>query len=483
MSNPKNQPSKNSWRFLLGVCFAIIVFAVFIDPEGWLPSSSNKEDPVKQASSAADHDDEHDREPHQEHDEEHDREHEDEHGHDHADHNEAASIELSKNGLKNIGFEPFTIEPTRYDKRLTLPAIVVERPGRSQIHVTAPLTGLITEIFSVNGEAVTADQPLFEMRLTHEELVAAQREYLRTSENLAVVDREIERLKSLDAGVIAGRRVLEQEYEKQKLEASLRAESQAMLLHGLTEKQVAQIRDTGRLLKNITVHAPDHIHSEDNCVDDHPYQIQKLNVAPGEHVEVGQELAVLADHCELHLEGLAFEDDVPAIRQAAEAGRKISASLLVDDSPESTLNDLEILYVADQINPETRAFKFYLSLPNRVALDKTTPDGNRFVEWTYKPGQRMQLKVPIESWEDQFVLPTTAVVGEGAEAYVYRQEGDHFDQVSVQVLNRNRDAVVIADDGTLQKGDVIAGRGAYQLHLALKNKSGGGLDPHAGHNH
>lgn len=80
----------------------------------------------------------------------------------------------------------------------------------------------------------------------------------------------------------------------------------------------------------------------------------------------------------------------------------------------------------------------------------------------------MQLKVPIESWEDQFVLPTTAVVGEGAEAYVYRQEGDHFEQVSVQVLNRNRDAVVIADDGTLQKGDIIAGRGRLSVAFSTQ---------------
>jgi hypothetical protein len=29
----------------------------------------------------------------------------------------------------------------------------------------------------------------------------------------------------------------------------------------------------------------------------------------------------------------------------------------------------------------------------------------------------------------------------------------------------------------------VAGRGAYQMNLALKNQAGGGIDPHAGHNH
>jgi hypothetical protein len=29
----------------------------------------------------------------------------------------------------------------------------------------------------------------------------------------------------------------------------------------------------------------------------------------------------------------------------------------------------------------------------------------------------------------------------------------------------------------------VAGHGAYQIHLACKNKAGGGVDPHAGHQH
>ena len=43
--------------------------------------------------------------------------------------------------------------------------------------------------------------------------------------------------------------------------------------------------------------------------------------------------------------------------------------------------------------------------------------------------------------------------------------------------------VVIENDGSLFPGDVVAKRGAHQLQMALKNKSGGGVDPHAGHNH
>jgi hypothetical protein len=95
----------------------------------------------------------------------------------------------------------------------------------------------------------------------------------------------------------------------------------------------------------------------------------------------------------------------------------------------------------------------------------------------------MELRVPFEKWNEQIVLPVEAIIDEGAEAYSYRQNGDRFERVPVHVEYRDRYAVVVANDGALFPGDVVAGQGAYQIHLALKNKSGGGIDPHAGHQH
>lgn len=403
--------------------------------------------------------------------------------HDHAGHSAGSSIELSERGLKNIGFEPLTIMPSSYHRQLTLPAIVVERPGRSQLHITAPLTGIVTAIHAVTGDAVDSGDPLFDIRLTHEELVAAQREFLESIASLQVVNREIARLEGLPEGVIAGKKIIEQEYELQKLQVALRSSRQAMLLHGLSSEQIDEVHATGELFRDITIRAPDHGDTDESCEGPHLFTVQKLNVAKGEHVEMGRELAVLADHCELHIEALAFEDDAPALRGAAESNRQVSAKLVGADTKDAQLKDLQILYVAGQIDPQSRALKVYVRLPNQVALNKTLPSGRQVLEWKFKPGQRMQLRVPVETWENQLVLPVDAVVDEGAEAYVYQQNGNLFVQVPVHVLYRDREAVVIANDGALFKGDVIAARGAYQMHLALKNKSGGAIDPHAGHTH
>jgi membrane fusion protein, heavy metal efflux system len=408
---------------------------------------------------------------------------EDEHAHDHASEAAATSVKLSANALKNIGYEPLTIKLGEFERRITLPAIVIEQAGRNQIHVTSPLTGVVAEVEIVPGEAVEPNTAMFRIRLTHEDVVTAQRDYLLNVESLAVVDREIARLEALGEGVIAGKRVLEQQYEKQKLDAALLAGEQALLMHGLSTEQVADIRKTRRLLQSLTIRAPDHTHEAGGCGGDHLFHVQRIAVSPGEQVEAGHELAVLADHCELMVEGRAFEDDAAPLRQAVKEGWKVSATLLGGKGSSEKIDGLKLMYLADKIDPETRAFHFYLRLPNQIVSDQVSPTGHRFLEWKYKPGQRLELQVPVERWTDRIVLPVDAVVEEGAEMYVYRQNGSMFERVPVHVVYRDRQSVVIANDGSLFPGDVVAGSGAYQIHLALKNKSGGAIDPHAGHSH
>ena len=393
------------------------------------------------------------------------------------------SITLSERGLQNIGFRPATVNLQPFERTVVVPAIVAEKPGQTQIQLSSPVGGILTEIYVIQGEAIEPGSKMFDMRVTHEDLVSSQQEYLNTVESLTVVDREIARLQSISEGVIAGKRILEQQYEKQKLEASLRAAEQALLVHGLTEEQVADILKTRKLLRSISVYAPTHSHAGDGCKEDHSFHVQRLPVARGEQVETGQQLAILADHCELYIEGRAFEDDALRLRMATREGWSVSAALLSAEQEETEIGDLKLLYLADTIDPESRAFHFYLNLPNEVVLDQKTAENRRFIEWRFKPGQRVELRIPVERWEERIVLPIDALVDEGAEAYIYRQNGASFERVPVKVDYRDGRSAVIANDGALFPGDVVAGRGAYQMHLAMKNQAGGGVDPHAGHNH
>ncbi len=95
----------------------------------------------------------------------------------------------------------------------------------------------------------------------------------------------------------------------------------------------------------------------------------------------------------------------------------------------------------------------------------------------------MQLRVPVERIENQIVLPVDAVASAGAERFVFQENGDHFDRIPVHVIYQDQVWAVIENDGSVFPGDIIAYTGAHQMQMALKNKAGGAVDPHAGHNH
>ncbi|MBX3440190.1 MAG: secretion protein HlyD, partial [Planctomycetaceae bacterium] len=114
-------------------------------------------------------------------------------GHDHGDHghahDEAASLELSPQARRNLGLNAETVRPVvleTYQRTISVPAMVVERPGRTRIQVATPLTGVITHVHAVKGEAVEPGAVLFEIRLTHEDLVRTQTEFLKTLGELDV---------------------------------------------------------------------------------------------------------------------------------------------------------------------------------------------------------------------------------------------------------------------------------------------------------
>jgi len=407
------------------------------------------------------------------------------HDHNHPGHQEGNSLELSSQARSNIGLQLVTVELQPFEKTITVPGMITERPGRTTFEVTAPMTGVITRLAAVQGEAVQPGQLLAEMRLTHEELVQAQGDLLRTAESLDVTKREIKRIEELARdGAIAGKTLIDLNYEKQKGEAVLRAQRQTLVLHGLSEEQVTEILNTRKLLPRLTVSAPEMPAADGSDSVAVSLQIQELRVEQGQNVTAGEVMFVLADHRELFIEGKAFEQDVQAVSKAVSEDWKVSA--LIDSQfkqPQDVVRGLSLLYMANSVDPDSRAFRFYVTLPNRVLREKKAPDGRLFLDWEFKPGQRVQVRIPVEQWKNRIVLPIEAVAHEGTESFVFQANGDHFDRRPVHVEYRDQIWAVIANDGSLFPGDIVAKSGAFQLQTAMKNKAGGAIDPHAGHTH
>ncbi|MEJ7590525.1 MAG: efflux RND transporter periplasmic adaptor subunit [Planctomycetaceae bacterium] len=442
-------------------------------------------------------------------------------GHDHG-HDEGTSLALSAQAQGNIGLSPEYLQPVKLEtfrRSITVPGIIVGRPGRTRLEISTPMAGVITHVHAVQGEAVDPGTLLFELRITAEELVSTQTNLLRTVGELDVENREIARLsKVTESGAVSQKTLLERQYAKEKLEVLMNAQREALRLHGLSERQIDDITKNHKLLRDLQIVAPGRdqhgaeelilsrtevtpvslairqerqLADENAALDDAhspdaskvPLILQEVLVHKGETVAAGATLGALADYSELYIEGRAFEQDLDVLSQSALRNWKITAVFEGAANSVKRIENLDLVYSASEIDAEARSLSFFVRLPNEVAREVPSPNGQRFLDWKYRPGQRLQLLVPVEEWENQIVLPVDAIAREGAESFVFQQNGNHFDRVSVRVAYRDSTHVVVASDGSIFPGDVIALRGAHQMQMALKNKSGGGVDPHAGHNH
>ena len=429
--------------------------------------------------------------------------------HAHEGHNEPTSIQLSPQALKNLGLTSEYLQPIQlgdYQRSISVPAMIAAKPGRTQIRVSSPLNGVIQHVHAVTGEVVVAGDLLFEVRLTHEDLVDVQTQFLKSLAELEIEIREIARLEEFtESGAISGKLLVERRYAKEKLEAYLSSMREALKLHGLSQSQIDAIEDKRKLLRDLAIPAPDidshNEHEElrltrlpfapasyrpptDSTTNPNlrPLIIEALNVQKGQGVVSGEMLCTLSDFSQLYIEGQAFEQDAPTVAAASERGWPIDAIIQTPFGPE-TVAGLKLAYVGNFVDTTSRTLPFYVELPNQILRDEQNAEGQRFITWKYRVGQRLQLQVPIEIWKQQIILPVDAVIKEGADWFVFQQNGEHFDRVAVHVKFRDQSRVVIENDGALFPGDVVALRAAHQIQMALKNKSGSGVDPHAGHNH
>ena len=443
----------------------------------------------------------------------------------HRGHNHGGSavdaIELSQQARENLKLRVQRVSLGSFTEYIEVPGVVASWPGRTHIVVTSPLTGVINAINVSRGELIKSGTPLFSLRLTHQDLVKSQEQFLTQLGQLDVEEREIERLTSIaGSGVIAGKTLIARQYERDKLLASVRAARQTMLLHGLNQQQVDAIERTRELVREITVYAPQ-LHEDDSLHHDalpermpfdsttrppstqagaasltslvHPTTehqahidtdllVTVLDVSRGQSVLAGEHLAQLSDYSQLLIEGHAFQRDGAVLRDAAKSQSSLQAVLdAAGDEPE-IIKDLNIVYIGHEIGRQSRTLPFYVELDNQIERSESR-DGQRYVSWRYKPGQRLTLRLPVRILEDVIVVPKEAVGEEGLEQYVFVDRGDHLDRVPVRLAARGPINVAIAHDGQLHRGQRIAINAAHQLLMALRNQSGGAVDAHAGHVH
>jgi hypothetical protein len=218
-------------------------------------------------------------------------------------------------------------------------------------------------------------------------------------------------------------------------------------------------------------------------------QVHELKVTLGQHIMAGDTLAVLSDHSRLLIEGEAFEQDAATLARSLKEGWPLTllpgsaGSPATPAKPGGKPETVKLLYLADSIDSASRTFHFYAELPNRLVHDAPGPNSRRYVQWKYRPGERLRVQAPVERWTGRLVVPLSAIAQDGIETYLFRYVHDEFVRTPVHVEFRDEANAVLADDKSVREGQVIAMTAAQQVQFALVNQAGAGIDPHAGHSH
>ncbi|MFM8476488.1 MAG: efflux RND transporter periplasmic adaptor subunit [Planctomycetaceae bacterium] len=406
-------------------------------------------------------------------------------------------LRLSPQAQRNLNLVSLPAKLQNYWRTVQIPGEIRDRPGISDRGVTSPAVGVVSAIHRFPGDSVQPGQRLFTLQLFSEYLQNTQAELFRAARETDLVQEQIERLAAIAKdGAIAEVRVLDLKNQLRRQQALIAACRQDLLTRGLTPEQIRQATE-GTFVSTIEVTAPSPVAGvaesvtprgavdlaaatvEDSRGSAVPWELQELSVELGQQVQAGQLLAKLSNHEALFIVGRAFKQEAPFLEQAAQERRPIDVEFAEDDlshwregAPEQSFS---IRHLANSIDPQSRTFDFFIPLQNQS--HRFSRDGEDFVAWRFRPGQRTRLHVPVEEYRDVYVLPSAAVVREGAEAYVFRQSGELFDRRPVQVLHQDRRFVVIAKDGSLKPDMLLAQNSAAALNRVLRAQSAAGEEP------
>jgi len=396
---------------------------------------------------------------------------------------QAKVLELSPQARQNLKLVSRPAKLSNYWRAVIVPGEITDRPGLSDRGVTSPAVGVVTQVHAFAGDTVRPGDRLFTLRLVSEYIHNTQSELFKVTRDIELETEKRQRLAQIGEGAIPQVRIIEVDQQLRRLQAASESYRQDLLTRGLSLDQIAEVA-AGTFVATVDVVAPPPLALPPSVTavaspaaanaSDIAYEVQELKVDLGTQVQAGQLLSVLSNHGLLYIAGHAFKREASSLERAAREHWPIRVEFAEDDAASWPALDqtFEIRHLSNTVDLTSRTFDFFVPLTNQSR--SYTKDGKTFVVWRYRPGQRVRLHVPVEELKEAIVLPAAAVVREGPEAYVFRQNGDLFDRRPVRVLHEDRLNIVIANDGSVAPGWYLAQGSAASLNRVLKAQSASG---------
>ena len=389
----------------------------------------------------------------------------------------ATKVIVGDQAQENLGLKAKPVRAETFWKTITVPGMVVDRPGVSDRGVVAPATGVVAKVHHFPGDTVRPGEPLFTLKLLSETLHLTQTELFKATQDITLAQAQLKLLRA-SAGAVPEARITEAANQITRLEVSVKAYTQELLSRGFGPEQIKGVAD-GNFVREVTVAVPARAPVspaaglESGSAEPPPFEVQELKVELGQQVQAGQTLGLLANHQSLAVEGRAFRDETPLLERSVREKWPVEVDFQ-EDAPDWPANDqsFRIRHLSNTIDPVNRTFAFLVPLENQ---SRAVEDGGRSQTlWRYRPGQKVRVLVRVARLDDVLVLPADAVTREGAEAFVFTQNVNTFERKAVRVLLQDRQRVVLANDGSLRPGSYVVQSGAAQLNRMVKAGGSGG---------
>jgi len=380
-------------------------------------------------------------------------------------------------------------------RKIRIPGEIIDRPGVTDQGITSPLKGVVAQVHAFEGDVVLPGEKLFSIRLVSDSLQVAQSGLYRAIRETEMLDKEKKRIESLiRSGVVPGKRRIELDQKASRQAALIDSLQQELVARGLDPEQIEEVKK-GNFLTTIDIKAPLDAEGSAETSDEESdadaaapplkafFEIKKLKVDLGYQVEAGTPLAILANHQSLYIKGHAFKKESSRLAIAAEDSWPVEVEFN-DDTPKDwqpLTQPFRIRHLSNSTDVNSRTFDFFVPLTNQSRVYKK--EGRPFIVWRFRPGQRVQISIPVEEIKGVIVLPAAAVYQSGPEAFVFQQNGDLFNRIPVKIVHKDQSSIVIANDGSLQQGFFLAQSSASSLNRILKAHNSSGKLPAGFHVH
>ena len=345
--------------------------------------------------------------------------HGDEHGDEHAEAGAAGRVTLTQAGARTAGVEVVPVQASTTGGSLgglEVPGQVEFDPARVAL-VSPRAAGRIERLAAVEGDRVGAGQPV--AYVLSPAFLTAQNDFIQAS-------RRAELLTGTE--------------DEQGARALVTAARRRLQLLGASRALISRLQQTGEPIDLLPVPAP------------FAGSIVEMQALPGSAVEPGTPIFKIADLSAVNVTAEVPERALPNLRTGQAATIRLAAypSLQFTGRVER---------IRDELNPETRTAKAVI----RVANSERTLRPGMFAS-VHLPG--MSGGAPAAASASGLTIPTSAVVTDGAERYVFVEVGPRtYERREVQVAPGSGDQVAVT--AGLTAGERVVTKGAFTLKSEL----------------